>query len=98
MTAKRQGEPLRLEYERLPGPAGDERWRTQAPGDAVLLDVDGRGNVTSCLKAGEPCDDEELALVAPPDATSAAFATMLLPQPNPIIPGMTAEMHCVTWG
>ena len=98
MTAKRQGEPLRLEYERLPGPAGDERWRTQAPGDAVLLDVDGRGNVTSCLKAGEPCDDDELALVAPPDATSAAFATMLLPQPNPIIPGMTAEMHCVTWG
>ena len=48
------------------------------------------------LPAG--CGDRELALLAPPSQPSRALAFMLLPQPNPIVPGMTDEMHCVTWG
>ena len=45
-----------------------------------------------------PCDEAEEALLRPPDALSSALAYLLVPQPNPIVDGMTEEMHCVTWG
>ena len=37
-------------------------------------------------------------LLAPPAPLSEALAYLLVPQPNPIVPGYTDEMHCVTWG
>ena len=50
-------------------------------------------------KLSKPCDTREAALVlTPPSGLSSALAYFLIPQPNPIVPGLTKEMHCVTWG
>ena len=97
-TARAQGEALALDYERLDGATGDETWRTAAPGTRVKLVLGADGSVEKCVAGGKPCGARELALVGPPSPRSAFFAGMLLPQPNPIVPGMTEEMHCVTWG
>ena len=97
-TARAQGEALALDYERLDGATGDEAWRTAAPGTRVKLVLGADGSVETCVAGGKPCGARELALVGPPSPRSAFFAGMLLPQPNPIVPGMTEEMHCVTWG
>ena len=56
-----------------------------------------------CAKLGTfglegPCGAREEALLRPADQLSSALAYFLVPQPNPIVPGRTEEMHCVTWG
>jgi hypothetical protein len=76
------------------------RLRKSAPKVALRKSapVGADGRVETCVAGGKPCGARELALVGPPSPRSAFFAGMLLPQPNPIVPGMTEEMHCVTWG
>ena len=91
---------LVVNYERLDGPVGDETWRVATPGAAyrVGLAVDGTLTCGTGALYLSSCDARELALLEPPSQPSRALAAMLLPQPNPIVPGMTEEMHCVTWG
>lgn len=91
-----------LRYTRLHGAVGDEIWRTASAGEGYV--VRGEGGRLRCAKLGETfgfesaCDAREEALLALPEGVSAALAFLLVPQPNPIVPGLTDEMHCVTWG
>lgn len=106
-TAKRQREALTLTYHRLHGAEGDESWRTKSPGKIFMLEIDADGRILRCHQLlnysteqrSAKCDRRELSLVAPPTHhLSVAATVLLLPQVNPVIPGYSEEMHCVTWG
>ena len=101
-TASKQHDQFSLRYTRLHGATGDEVWRTTSAGDEYI--VRGAGGKLTCARLGgrlgleSACDAREEALLRPADGYSEALAWFLVPQPNPIIPGHTDEMHCVTWG
>ena len=98
-AALAQGDVFWLEYAKLPGAIGDEAWRTTAAAARFRVEVTG-GQVARCeeKETGKPCDARERALLDPPSAPTDALAYFLIPQPNPIVEGLTDEMHCVTWG
>jgi hypothetical protein len=93
-TAAKQGDAFWLRYTRLRGATGDETWRTSSPGAEFTVRSRGGGAPLECAA----CDAREAALLAPPAPLSSALTYFLVPQPNPIVPGYTEEMHCVTWG
>ena len=100
-TAGRQKDTYSLKYTRLRGAVGDEAWRTASTGEQYV--VRGHAGSMSCSHIGwggweSKCDEHEIALLSAPGSVSEALASVLIPQPNPIIPGFTEEMHCVTWG
>ena len=100
-TAGRQKDTYSLKYTRLRGAVGDEAWRTASTGEQYV--VRGHAGSMSCSHIGwggweSKCDEHEIALLSAPGSVSEALAYLLIPQPNPIIPGFTEEMHCVTWG
>ena len=97
------GEPTQGAVVRLlnaDGTPGQELGRTDAEG-RLSLDLSSAGNGTvECVDGqGEVCDARERALVlGATDAASAALAFWLEPQPNPVVDGLSDEMHCVRWG
>ena len=100
-TASNQRDDFWLRFTRLEGAEGDEAWRTSSGG--VEYVVHGRDGEIRCARRGafgtqQPCDEREARLLAKPDRLTSALAYFLIPQPNPIVPGYTEEMHCVTWG
>ena len=100
-TASMQRDDFWLRFTRLDGAVGDETWRTSSEGIEYM--VKGKDGKIHCTRLGEfgirhECDEREKALLAEPDSWSSALAYFLIPQPNPIVPGYTEEMHCVTWG
>ena len=102
-TARMQGDEFWLKFTRLEGAVGDEDWRVNSTGVAEYLVRGSKDGGLSCSKLGglllkQPCDEREMALLLPPSRLTSAFAYFLIPQPNPIVPGYTKEMHCVTWG
>lgn len=99
-TAALQGDRFHLRYTRLHGATGDEAWRVNSTGEVYEVSSDGGGAPLACtkLEGGPACGERELALLAPPTGWSTVLAYFLIPQPNPIVPGLTDEMHCVTWG
>ena len=98
-TAVRQHDAFWLRYTRLDGVVGDEAWRTSSSGAEYLLSSAGNGTVECVDGQGEVCDARERALVlGATDAASAALAFWLEPQPNPVVDGLSEEMHCVRWG
>ena len=90
------------QFTRLDGAVGDETWRAASAGTEYV--VRGSGGELQCARRGwmgleAPCDAREAALLAEPtESLSRLAAYFLIPQPNPIVPGYTDEMHCVTWG
>jgi len=100
-TASRQQDTFWLRYSRLHGAVGDEAWRTSSEGTSFIVRaIEGAVKCARVLKSGEEvaCDARELRLLEEPEALSSALVYFLVPQPNPIVPGYTEEMHCVTWG
>ena len=101
-TAATQRDTFWLKYTRLEGAVGDEAWRVASAGAEHV--VRGAGGELRCARLGwmgveTACDARELELLAEPSGRLSRLATYLLvPQPNPIVPGYTQEMHCVTWG
>ena len=100
-TASNQRDDFWLRFTRLEGAEGDEAWRTSSGG--VEYVVHGKDGEIRCARRGafatqQPCDEREARLLAKPDRLTSALAYFLIPQPNPIVPGYTEEMHCVTWG
>jgi hypothetical protein len=85
-------EDFELIYTRLPGAEGDETWR-RGPGLEVVLRGDAEGGV-SCLAAGRPCGEMELALLPPPSQTAGHLARkLLLMHPYSLHEGV-AEQAC----
>ncbi len=95
--ARAANESFTLEYDRLPGVAGDEAWRQSAVASQVRLDEDGRG-ARACearLPGGgdsgwAPCAADELANLPAPEGP---LMKLLVFHPYPVIPGLT-ELPC----
>ena len=93
--ARGENESFSLEYERLPGLSGDERWRQTAVASQVRIEEDGHGR-RSCESrpsidgAWSGCAADELANLPPP---KGPLMKLMLFHPYPIIPGLT-ELPC----
>ena len=102
-TAAKQRDVFWLRFTRLDGATGDEAWRVGSTGREYVVRGSRDGTMT-CTRIGwggfeSACDAKERALLLEPqEAISRALTYFLIPQPNPIVPGYTDEMHCVTWG
>lgn len=82
-----------IEYTRLPGTRGDERWRATAGGAVVRYYEDVEKGFVSCLVTGRGlCEPDEVALQPAPPAWARK---LLLFSPHPIIDdGAWGEVHC----
>ena len=106
--ARAKGRPFDLVFTPLPGVRGDEAWRQRGGARLVRVADDGRGGFECAAMvvaeggAAAPCSAAELALASPaaPDWRHWSWwATYALqPQPNPIVPPLLEEMHCVNMG
>ena len=81
-------ESFTIEYERLPGLEGDERWRQTAVASTVRLREDGAGGRTCEARpagadAWEGCAADELANMPPPEGP---LMKLMLALPQPILP------------
>ena len=93
--ARASGEPFELEYTVLDGSAGGEAWRASSAGRRrVRLREDqsrGRSICTIASAGDEACPPDELALLPALQLWENALGVW---NPHPIVPGMSAEMHC----
>merc|ERR1712014_374532 len=82
--ARAAGEHFSMEYTRLQGVQGDERWRATAGGQRVRIIVN--GSSTACTIAGGPCAADEIALMTEPGAWAKKTLIFF---PLPILPDWT---------
>lgn len=89
--ARESGEAFTLEYVRLPGVIGDERWRASAEGPRIKLSVSSNGS-QQCSADGFPCAKDELALL--PEIEFWPWKTRVF-FPLPIVSDAGGELPCM---
>ena len=89
-------EPFVIEYERLPGSVGDERWRHEAVESTVRLSDNGRGGRSCRIRAAgayfwKMCSDDEPGLLPAPGGWLAKIRIFF---PLPVRAGLD-ELPCI---
>lgn len=89
-------EPFMIEYDKLPGTAGDETWRREAVAFQVRLSDNGRGGRSCRIRAAneyfwKKCADDEPGLLPAPGGWLAKIRIFF---PLPILPGL-GELPCI---
>ena len=89
-------EPFVLEYDKLPGTVGDERWRRQAVESTVRLSDNGRGGLSCRIRAADEyfwkkCADDEPGLLPAPGGWLAKIRIFF---PLPVHAGLD-ELPCI---
>ena len=89
-------EPFVLEYDKLPGTVGNEKWRQEAVESTVRLSENGRGGRSCRIRAAgayfwKMCSDDEPALLPPPSGWLAKIRIFF---PLPVHAGLD-ELPCI---
>ena len=89
-------EPFVIEYDKLPGTVGDERWRQEAVESTVRLSENGRGGRSCRIRAAgayfwKACADDEPGLLPAPSGWLAKIRIFF---PLPVHPGLD-ELPCI---
>jgi len=89
-------EPFVIEYDRLPGTVGDERWRQEAVESTVRLSDNGRGGRSCRIRAAgayfwKACADDEPGLLPAPSGWLAKIRIFF---PLPVHAGLE-ELPCI---
>ena len=101
MEARLGAASTTLEYDKLPGIIGDEKWRATAVESKVRLQEDGSGQLTCSVslqsparatnEAWAPCGAEELPMQPAPEGLLMKFLVFF---PYPVIEGL-GELPCL---